>query len=361
MKEYIFVLGREPELSFLEVISFFKSHNIDYKIVEHNEDIVIFLLKRDLNFDDIIKRLGGVIKIAEVFKEYEYNGNDNRLNYGISVYKGNQSKLKSYLEKVYKKEKVKAMIRKPREGVYSPTEILSKKLNEFVVYGDYWGKTIAFFNPKLYMERDETRPRQIPLHQVSLRLAKILINLSQARNSIMDPFCGVGTILQEGMLNDLEVYGMDLDLESVKASNQNLNWLKDKYHLEKKFKIINGDSTKLTRYIKRNFVDAIVTEPYMGPYFKRMPQRPEVEKTARDLEKFYYEFLLQARQILKKNGKVSMVIPRLKYHRGQMDLRIDNILRDTGFEIEKLDSKIKFPMVSKGKFLDRLIYVFNVK
>ena len=69
MKEYIFVLGREPELSFLEVLSFFKSHNIEYKIIEHNEDIVIFLLRRDLNFDDIIKRLGGVIKIAEIFSK----------------------------------------------------------------------------------------------------------------------------------------------------------------------------------------------------------------------------------------------------------------------------------------------------
>ena len=56
-----------------------------------------------------------------------------------------------------------------------------------------------------------------------------------------------------------------------------------------------------------------------------------------------------------------MVIPRLKYHRGQIDLRINDILRDIGFKIEELDSKIKFPIVSKGKFLDRMIYVFEVK
>ena len=37
------------------------------------------------------------------------------------------------------------------------------------------------------------------------------------------------------------------------------------------------------------------------------------------------------------------------------------ILRDIGFKIEELDSKIKFPIVSKGKFLDRMIYVFEVK
>ena len=96
MKEYIFVLGREPELSFLEVLSFFKSHNIPYKIVEHKDNILILLLN-EMDFDDLIKKLGGVVKIAEVFNEYKYKGSDNGLNYGISVYKGDSSKLKNLL------------------------------------------------------------------------------------------------------------------------------------------------------------------------------------------------------------------------------------------------------------------------
>lgn len=359
MKEYIFILGREPELSFLEVISFFKSRNITYKIVEYKNDIIIFLLNKELNFDNLIKKLGGVVKIAEIFSEYKYNGNENKLNYGISVYNGNSSKLNNLLSKEFKKEKVKAMMRKSREKVFSPSEIVSKKLNEFIVHGDYSAKTIAFFNPRLYMQRDEKRPRQILLHQVSLRLAKILINLSQARNNLLDPFCGAGTILQEAMLNELDVVGVDINEESVQASNENLKWLKEKYNLERKFEIVKGDSTKLTRYFKRNFIEGIATEPYMGPYYKKMPEKNEVEKVAKELERIYYEFFLQAKQILKKNGKIAIVIPQLKYFNGSITINIENITKQAGFKIAVLDRRVKFPMISKGRFLDRLIYVFE--
>jgi len=361
MKEYIFVLGREPELSFLEVISFFKSRNIIYKIVEYKNDIIIFLLNKELDFDEIIKKLGGVIKIAEIFSEYKYDGSENKLNYGISVYKGNASKLNNLLSREFKKEKVKAMIRKSREKIFSPSEIVSKKLNEFIVYGDYSAKTTAFFNPRLYIQRDETRPRQILLHQVSLRLAKILINLSQARNNILDPFCGAGTILQEAMLNELDVVGIDIDNESVQASEENLKWLKEKYNLDRKFETIKGDSTKLTRYLKRNSVEGIATEPYMGPYYKKMPEKDEIERVAKDLEKIYYEFFLQARQILKKNGKIAIVIPRLKCFNGNVSINIENITKQAGFRTAVLDRRVKFPLVSKGRFLDRLIYVFEIK
>ena len=66
MREYIFVLGREPELSYLELISYFISQEITYKLIEYENDITIFLLQ-DLDFDVLIKRLGGTVKIAEVF------------------------------------------------------------------------------------------------------------------------------------------------------------------------------------------------------------------------------------------------------------------------------------------------------
>ena len=88
MRDYIFVFGMDPELSFLELISYFQSHDINYKLVEWKNEIAVLLLE-DLGFDMLIKRLGGTVKIAEVFLEYKYKGNENKLNYGISVYSGN--------------------------------------------------------------------------------------------------------------------------------------------------------------------------------------------------------------------------------------------------------------------------------
>ncbi len=46
----------------------------------------------------LIRRLGGTVKIAEVFLDYKYKGSENKINYGIRVYSGDGNKLKRYLE-----------------------------------------------------------------------------------------------------------------------------------------------------------------------------------------------------------------------------------------------------------------------
>lgn len=358
MREYIFVFGREPELSFLEVVSYFQSHDVNYKLAEWKKEIAIFLLE-DLDFDVLIKRLGGTVKIAEVFLEYKYKGSENKLNYGISIYSGDGNRLKNYLEIEFKKEKVKAVFRKPREKIFMPSEVFAKNLLEFLVYGKYYGRTIAVFNPKDYKERDETRPKQILLHQVSLRLARILINLSYARHNLLDPFCGVGTILQEAMISDIEVYGVDIDNESVDASRENLKWLKEKYNLRNNFKIIKEDSKKLHRYFRRNEVHAVATEPDLGPYYRKIPSREEVDGVIKALENLYLDFFLSLRQVMKKHGKVAIVLPRLKYKNGFRDVNVNRIISQAGFRLFSADKRAKLPLVSKGRFLDRLIYVFE--
>ncbi len=358
MKEYLFVLGREPDLSFLELISYLKSHCVKYDIIKYEKNIAIIILPENLDFGKLLTNLGGTVKIGECFEEYFYKGNLNRLNFCVSVYKGKDN-LTKILKEEYKKENVKAMQRKPRDKVFMPSEILSKNLFEFLIYDNYKARTIAFFDPRQYKARDETRPRQMLLHQVSLRLAKILINLGQARNTLLDPFCGVGTILQEGMVNGLNVIGIDIDKESCYASRENLNWLKNKFNLKSKFKIINGDARKLTRYLKRNFVEAIASEPDLGPYFKKMPHKEEVNKAVVKLNKLYYEFLSQANAVLKKNGKIALIFPRLKFRGGEKGLAIKSLLKQTGFKVYCADKRVKLPIVTEGRFLDRLIYVLE--
>ena len=129
--------------------------------------------------------------------------------------------------------------------------------------------------------------------------------------------------------------------------------------LKNKVKIIEGDAKKLTRYFKRNSIQSVATEPYLGPYYKKLPLRREVEGVVKNLERLYYEFLIQLRQIMRKNGKAAIVFPRLKFQGGSKNLEIDKILKDTGFKVFKADSRVKVPIISKGKFLDRLIYVLE--
>jgi len=322
MREYIFVFGREPELSFLETASYFQSRDVNYKLVEWKNEIAIFLLE-DMDFELLIKRLGGTVKIAEVFAEYKYSG------------------------------------RKPRDKVFMPSEIFAKSLTEFVVYGKHCARTIAVFNPKDYKERDETRPRQILLHQVSLRLARILVNLSFAKYNLLDPFCGVGTILQEAMISGIDVYGVDIDSESVEASKENLNWLRGKYNLKNNFKVIKCDSGKLAGYFRRDQIHAVATEPDLGPYYKKMPSKENVDDAVKRLENLYLNFFLELRQVMKKRGKVAIVLPRLKYNNGYREIDVNRMINRSGFKLFTADKMVKLPILSRERFLDRMIYVFE--
>ena len=59
------------------------------------------------------------------------------------------------------------------------------------------------------------------------RLARMMVNLSSCGKGkvLLDPFCGVGTILQEALLEGASVIGTDANAWCVKASEENLDWL----------------------------------------------------------------------------------------------------------------------------------------
>ena len=46
---------------------------------------------------------------------------------------------------------------------------------------------------------------------------------------MLDSFCGVGTILQEALLEHAMVVGVDVNTWCVKAATENLEWLEQEY------------------------------------------------------------------------------------------------------------------------------------
>jgi tRNA G10 N-methylase Trm11 len=92
------------------------------------------------------------------------------------------------------------------------------------------------------------------------------------------------------------------------------------------------DSTKISSRIKPNLIDAIVTEPYLGP------QRGShnIEKTVQFLEDLYSKSIKEFSKILKKNGFVVMVWPVFVSREGdKRKYFLDNIDLDS-FEIVPL-------------------------
>ncbi len=100
------------------------------------------------------------------------------------------------------------------------------------------------------------RPAKSP-HALHPKLARAMVNLSGALENelILDPFCGIGSILIEANLLGIESIGIDIMYKWVSGAKINLNWIGSTIgHL------ICGDS--LEKPVRR--ADYIVTDPPYG-------------------------------------------------------------------------------------------------
>ncbi|MBI2109865.1 hypothetical protein HYT58_01675 [Candidatus Woesearchaeota archaeon] len=349
MKEYIFILGRDRDLGLLELVSYFKRKNISFGIKKRFEEAVLAAVDSfDLN--KAISELGGTVKIAEVRENLDdiYLGNENKIMYGISYVNCNPEPLMHKLKKAFRSQRIKASYKRNESNIIPPSKSLNLDL-ELVYFNKIAGKVVAVSNPRKYQERDEKRPRFDPLKVTSIRLAKMLINLSQAKYEVLDPFCGNGTILQEALLMGLKVIGLDKD---VRDAEENLKWLG-----KSGYKLISGDAGKLSNHIRE--AECLVTEPYMGPYLKKLPTKEEAVKIIFELKNLYFRVLKEAHGIVK--NKIVIMVPDVRTHDGGIRFGFEEIIKKTGFRVYSPVGKISVPVpyFDKKDRLQRYIYILE--
>src|SRR3989344_9536417 len=321
--QYIFVLGRDQELSKLEIESVLENKGINYKVSDEGKgNIVIDCEKLK---PSIIDEFGGIIKIVEVISNSSridhiednlskveiYNGKSNKIEYYIDAFSTDLlSFVEDYLKDYFKSIKLKALYR--REG--EPSKLVSKNILEtginIVVFKSFIGKVIAITNPKEFKERDLARPEVDYMKVISIRLAKILVNISKVKKgeTLLDPFCGAGTILQEALLNGVNVIGTDKDEDSINQAQKNIEWLVKRYYIKNSYSIIKLDCKDLSKRFKKNSINCVVTEPYMGPYIKRLPNIEEAKKLISELSILYDVLISNLKFLLKKEGRIVIII-----------------------------------------------------
>src|SRR3989338_3918086 len=274
---YLFVLGRDPELARIEIECVLENEPSKFRILDSSKNVAAVECE-DIN-TKIIEKLGGIIKIAKVISNtsdpYDiendlencglYSGNKNKTEYYIDHYNTHLlSLVEDFTKDYFKRMKIKALYKKTAEpSKLARKDIIRKGLN-LVIYKNYIGKAIAITNPLELRARDIGRPSVDYAKVISIRLAKILINLSKIKKgeTLLDPFAGSGTIMQEAMLQGVNTIGADDDQNSVNEANKNLEWVKRKYGAAGNFRIVKADARNLAEKLKGKKVDAAVTEPY---------------------------------------------------------------------------------------------------
>tara|TARA_Y100000310_G_scaffold314887_1_gene364739 strand:- start:2547 stop:3614 length:1068 start_codon:yes stop_codon:yes gene_type:complete len=332
MERYIFILGRDPELSEKELITYLSSRSIKFNIIDRSE-IVLVIDCKDLKTKRLIKDLGGIQKIAKVIKSFDnlYNGKENKIRYAISNYTfENEEEIKSELKSYFRLEKLKATIKKShyQQPWLNPSE--AKDVLEIILYQDYTAKTLATYDSKEFKSRDNDRPVNTP-NKTSIRLAKILLNLSGAKpgSSILVPYCGIGTILGEGLLLGCKMFGIDKDLQDVKASKKNLDWLRKRYNTQAPYKITQGKINDISKITRK--ADHAVCEPYMGPLLRSSPTEGESKKYLKNLSPFYEILILELGKVVQKSAVITA--PRfIAKSKKEFTLKLEPIFQKAGFK-----------------------------
>lgn len=346
-KLYLFVLGRDPELAKIEIESVLDRFKVEYKILGGDNSVQVVELSEFKA--EWIEEFGAVIKVCKVIanssrleiieseleKEELYKGISNKITYFLDVYNSDiDDFVQDYLKIYFKSIRVKASLK--RESY--PSRLIKKNTIseglEIVVFRNYVARTIVVANPLALKERDLGRPRVDYLKTISLRLAKILINLSGvARGEVLiDSFCGCGGILQEAVLKGINVVGVDADKNAIEESRLNMEWLAKRYKFSGTWKVIKGNAMELSSIIQK--CDGVATEPYLGPYIRKMPNLFQAKSMISELREMYSGLLIEISKIIKKNGRVAIVVPRFKTTEGRnVAMGFSEIACSNGFRI----------------------------
>ena len=413
---HVLIPGKNWKLSLAELIMLLKSKGIEFEVNQISKEFFAFTAKEKAK-TIVIDDLGGILKIGKINSELathivskaflqkdkraqaQINANITsgciiprmleaslgRILFGVSVYCAENS-LRPVCKRIQRflgstiKRKLSVYNRKSSFIGFSkerdrpqltPVEVLKKDFvgkNAEILFcigtkHTVIATTTAVHNPFEFQKRDVDKPVQRRIFAIPPRLAKIMVNLASCSTSklLLDPFCGVGTILQEALLTGARVIGLDINPWCTKATTVNLKWIEKEYTLkDAEFTVVQGDACKLTKYIGKE-VDCIASEPDLGPALRQNPTTPYAENIVKRLKPIYHNFLQEAYRVLKKGGRLVLVTPYLRTRSGKpVTLPVDERAKEIGFGIvypflENVfdeDIEVKPNMAKMASFLD---------
>ena len=201
----------------------------------------------------------------------------------------------------------------------------------------YIARTNVVYDSMLQQYRDESRPFVAAEISTSPKICRTLLNLSGARpgDTILDPFCGTGTLLMEAAMLGMRCIGVDIDADQVQGARSNLKWLAKDMGEKLDYDIVQGDSRELSSIVRKQ-VDAVAFEPILGPIYKMPPLKEEAVRTIKELTTLYRKVLTEISVILRPDGRVAMTIPVINAEGEPISVDFKDLTKGTGLALYRM-------------------------
>ncbi len=293
--EFIFEFSKEyKNLQIAEVLSCLETEEINYEIIESNQDLLI--ISTNSNYDLInraVSRLALTYNIGELLfktlnslQEIKKKALKNKINDigSIAIKYKNRSKNIDSQKIVKILAEIYAIDRK--------VDLLNPKIEIRCLITDniiYVSRNINKIDRKQFEKRKvQFRPFFSPI-SLHPKLSRVMINLSMIKKNeiLLDPFCGTGGILIEAGILGIRIIGNDIDKKLVSGCEKNLKY----YDLEN-YSLYNLDIGKINNKIPK--IDAVVTD---FPYGKSTTTNGE------DIISLYERAFINIYKVLKKGRR----------------------------------------------------------
>jgi tRNA G10 N-methylase Trm11 len=158
-------------------------------------------------------------------------------------------------------------------------------------------------------------------------------DLKSNGQTILDPFCGTGVVLQEAALLGFDVYGTDLAEKMVDYSKANMEWLAVKYPVGS-VRIEAGDAIE---HQWQQPIGAVVAETYLGQPFSAPPAPDKLDKVRRIVDHITEQFLENIAAQIISGTPLCLAVPAWRDSNGRFThLSVMNKLDSLGYEWQTL-------------------------
>lgn len=345
MQKYISILGNTPELSTQELISVLGESNV----TQISDVYAEIMVSDDQKAQELINILGGTVKILKQIEilpkgtpaedlenkivetlmsiqegwTAKTGEKFNKVQFAISELGRDHLETLNYHNvktQIQEHGKTARFIEGSRHGLSAAILIHKKNIIELNLIQNedsiLFAQTLSTQDIDNWTVVDREKPYfDRKKGMLPPKVARMMLNIALADNSevkpqdgtLLDPFCGTGTVLIESLQKGVKAIGSDLDLEAVAGAKKNLEWFKELKDIDTDFEIIMSDAANIRL---KNKVDYIVSEPFLGKPKPNIAKLPYIYK---GLEKLYLGAFKNWTNLLNNGASITIIFPMVEY------------------------------------------------